>query len=235
MEDNQSETTPLISRQTTNTRRSGNVERLSPLQKRKLACFCILVAEGLERLAFYSLFGNLLYFLTTGPLCWSTPLATAAQLMSNGLVYAVGFLAGWLSDTQFGRYFTIILGYSLYIIGYSVLPVLGHFVPLHSMNQSFNVHEGTSCTQSAKHFIPLCYETDRSYSCSTVLFASLSLISLGAGIVRTNLAPFGGDQVGFASTKRVLIYHNCLHSPLQGQIFPLILTACTNILMTLSL
>mgnify|MGYP001794522357 CR=1 FL=1 len=177
----------------------------SPLTSRtKLACTAILVAESLERLCYYSLQGNLVFFLSKVPLCWKISLAVYAQLVLSGVMYTTGLLAGWLSDSYLRRYTVIVMGYCIYIIGYAYLPVLGYYTKVNgSLIHEFNYHEGTSCNNDSEVVGTLALCSDASstsgFTCSTPVFVALTLIGIGSGAVRTNLAPFGGFQVGFSS------------------------------------
>lgn len=183
-----SETTPLIARNTSTGDKKSN--------HRNVACAAILIAEALERLAFHSLAGNLVFFLTAAPLCWEPSLATVAQLVLTGCMFIIGLFAGWISDSYLGRYTTIIVGYLLYAIGYAYLPVMGYFLKTNYVNENVT-REGTVCESHLVMTPATCskYVDIDGGQCSTSIFLFLVLVGLGAGIVRTNLAPFGGDQV----------------------------------------
>ena len=170
---------------------------ITTTRQRKLACAAILVAEGLERLAFYSLTGNLIFFLMKEPLCWESTSASAANMICTGIMFVTGLLAGWISDSHLGRYYTLVLGFVIYIFGFAYLPVLGSSVSrVHTKNTIYKYGYGTVCDACYNETSPLlCLDIDEEHTCSTSIYLSLSLIAFGAGIVRTNLAPFGGDQV----------------------------------------
>lgn len=188
MADQASETTPLIPHNTS--------AKLKPTHQ-NVACAAILVAEGLERLAFYSLAGNLLFFLTSSPLCWESYLATVAQLILTGCMFIIGLFAGWISDSYLGRYYTIIAGYILYVIGYAYLPFMGYFLKTNYTMAPAITREGTVCESKLDNPPLTCSDKIDigDAQCSMSIFLFLVLVGLGAGIVRTNLAPFGGDQV----------------------------------------
>lgn len=169
---------------------------IQPSRQRKIASYSILFAEGFERIACYSLSGNLVFFLTKQPLCWTMLLSTTAELVFTGVMYAIGLLGGWLSDSYIGRYKTILLGYLIYFVGYLYLPYISYY----TSNGTFDgniTREGSECDSKwPQDKTPaLCFTDPSGNRCSVLLFVSISVIAMGAGIVRTNLAPFGGEQV----------------------------------------
>lgn len=179
----------------------GIRSQIAPSRQRMLARAAILFAEGFERIACYSVSGNLVFFLTKEPLCWPDPSATAAVLVFTGLMYAVGLVGGWLSDSYIGRYWTILLGYAIYFIGYFYMPYIAYWTTTGDGIHQNSTSEGTACN-SPWSFNgeppPLCSTLDMSNPlsvCSVTIFSFITVIAVGAGIVRTNLAPFGGEQV----------------------------------------
>jgi hypothetical protein len=54
--------------------------------QKNLAVWLILLAVGLERLAFYSLAGNLILFLTSDHIQWSTAHSTTASFVFFGKI-----------------------------------------------------------------------------------------------------------------------------------------------------
>jgi len=172
-----------------------------------LACATVIAANLFERLAYFSIAGNLVFFLTKEPLCWSITLATVTILVLMAIASCMGLLSGWLSDSYLGRYLTIVAGYSIYIFGYSVFLC----VPYYSQNlaTSENVTESyTLCNATRlKNETPLfCVENDTNpMVCAesepanflTMLYVGVILVGIGAGTVHTNLASFGGDQVSY--------------------------------------
>jgi hypothetical protein len=60
----------------------------------------------LERLAFYSLAGNLVLFLNIVPYEWESVNSMYALLYFFGISYLMSFLGGLLADTLLGRFKT---------------------------------------------------------------------------------------------------------------------------------
>ena len=192
MED--SERTPLLLRPVG--RRTALVR---PSTQRKLACAAVLLAEMFERVACYSLSGTLVFFLTKAPFCWDSPLATSLELIFTAVMYVTGLFGGWISDSYLGRYSTIIIGYIIYLIGYIYMPILA-FYSEHAPSCMYAkpLPEGTPCnsTWDVDFTPPFCSsEVDDKTTCVASLIPFTIFIAIGAGVVRTNLAPFGGDQV----------------------------------------
>lgn len=208
---------------TTKSSTASSAERIPLLQRpvdfaltrrTQLACAAVLVAEGLERLCYYSLQGNLVFFLSKAPLCWPISLAVYAQLVLSGVMYVMGLFGGLLSDSYLSRYTVIVLGYVFYLLGYVYLPILGHFASVDTSSNAsiisqFDYHEGTNCNNDGRimNLFVLCNDTlswTNGIACSTSTFVALTLIAVGSGIVRTNLAPFGGFQVGVTTTPHLV-------------------------------
>ncbi|CAF5178707.1 unnamed protein product, partial [Rotaria sp. Silwood1] len=78
----------------------------------------ILLSAGLERLAFYSLAGNLTFFLDSTIIKWRFPHTIIAPLIFLGTSYISALVFSWISDGRLGRAKTIIIGFTIYSIGY---------------------------------------------------------------------------------------------------------------------
>lgn len=128
----------------------------------------LLLAEGLERFAYFSLLGNLTLFLQNERLKWSPSDANNAALFTSGVAFLIGFFAGWLSDAFGRRSYHIIGGYAVYLIGLAVMTALAYH---------------TDVSKDAK------------LSSFQYVLWGLLLSAVGTGIISTNVAPFGGDQV----------------------------------------
>lgn len=173
---------------------------VAPSEQRLKACWPILIAEALERLAWYSLIVNLIILLGKPPLCFESYTAATAQLTATSVSYGVGLLAGWASDSYFGDYPTIIAGYVIYVLGYTLLLVVVYYMPVYNVwtfeedlctrDRFFNA---TATLPDSGGFCSVTAIDDN--SCATTIYSALIVIAFGAGIVRTNMAPFGGDQV----------------------------------------
>lgn len=94
--------------------------------QKKLTVWLILLAVGLERLAFYSLAGNLILFLTSTNIQWTTAHSTTASFIFYGKIidviiisilyiqigssYISALIFSWISDAKLGRAKTILIG-----------------------------------------------------------------------------------------------------------------------------
>jgi dipeptide/tripeptide permease len=121
---NVDEISPLIS----HIARNSNTSDERTVFQRNISVWLILLSAGFERLAFYSLAGNLVLFLTSDLIQWSSTnsvivsfifLGTKKDLKLNvfynilcltGTSYVSALLFAWISDGRLGRAKTIIIG-----------------------------------------------------------------------------------------------------------------------------
>lgn len=176
------ETSPLIFSQSQNRDLASN-ER-TDLQ-RKLSVWFILISAGFERLAFYSLAGNLVLFLTSEQVRWSSVHSVTVTLIFLGTSYISALFFAWLSDGKFGRARTIILGFILYIIGYT-------FIVLLSTPDDYNLREKLCLrtNSSVKENLPFFFEP-----CIPQILSAFIVTGFGASAVQANIAIFGVEQV----------------------------------------
>lgn len=107
-------------------RLSNTLDQRTEFQ-RKISVWLILLSAGLERLSFYSLAGNLVLFLTSKWIHWTSAhsLTTAFLFLGTndclkdhlnyvlcfiGISYVSALFFAWLSDNKVGRPKTIIFG-----------------------------------------------------------------------------------------------------------------------------
>lgn len=169
----------------------------SVFQGRRLACAAILLAESLERIAFYGITSNLVLFLNGNPFYWEGTKASQAPLMFMGITYLISPFGGWLADAYFGKFWTIASSLILYFIGMLFFPFLSNEeTRLHLCGEepAFPVQPAeclsTNSTPPSNITCPI-----RSPYCGTVVYSGLFLIALGVGTVKSNITPFGADQV----------------------------------------
>lgn len=100
--------------------------KLTPLTLRDSSSFSLFVGvEMAEQFAFYGISSNLITYLT-GPLGESTAAAAANVNAWNGTVSFLPLLWGFIADSFLGRYHTIIIASSLYILVYIIISSLKH-------------------------------------------------------------------------------------------------------------
>ncbi|KAM9360707.1 solute carrier family 15 member 4 [Symphorus nematophorus] len=186
------ESTPLLD--------SDSVSRPSPpsvFQGRRLACAAILLAESLERIAFYGITSNLVLFLNSSPFYWEGTQASQAPLMFMGVTYLISPFGGWLADAYLGKFWTIASSLILYFIGMLFFPFISSdhtriqlcgeemafpVQPAECLNSTITLPSNITCRVRARY-------------CGLVVYSALFLIAFGVGTVKSNITPFGADQV----------------------------------------
>lgn len=185
------ESTPLLD--------SGN-SRASPpsiFEGRKLACAAILLAESLERIAFYGITSNLVLFLNSSPFYWEGTQASQTPLMFMGVTYLISPFGGWLADAYFGKFWTIASSLILYFLGMMFFPFISNddtriqlcgevlafpVQPAECLSMNTTIPSNVTC--------PI-----RTPYCGPAVYGGLFLIALGVGTVKSNITSFGADQV----------------------------------------
>lgn len=176
---------------------SSRPSPLSVFQGRRLACAAILLAESLERIAFYGITSNLVLFLNKNPFYWQATQATQALLMFMGVTYLISPFGGWLADAYLGKFWTIASSLILYFIGMLFFPFISNeytATGFCGQEKSFPVQPAeclnTTITPPSNVTCPV-----RDPYCAPVVYTGLFLIALGVGTVKSNITPFGADQV----------------------------------------
>ena len=183
----------------------------------KLACGAVLVAQMLERIAFYGALGNFVMFLNMDPLAWTAYNAAIAIFIFTGVSYMTALLGGWLADTMLGRFKLICLGFVIYVIGYGFLPFLGYVTTAamtYNSSSIPNVLQWCLAEQQDNNsdfrdeyglFIFSDTRPDPepttpspillSVTCDWTVYIAVAVIGIGEGMVKAVIAPFGADQV----------------------------------------
>ena len=183
--DNSSLTSPLIihtsENPSTNTRTGGRTPRAKVRYAAtpKLVMFCILLTVVLERLAYYSLLGNLIVYISN-VLMWTPSTTVVVTLIFTGLTWISCFIGGLFGDVYFGRFNAICLGLFLYIIGFLCLPFI-----------TYVVGKDASTFSGRQPYIV-------AWFCIALL-----LVSLGEGCFKANMSPFGADQLAKCNDERI--------------------------------
>lgn len=188
------ESTPLLD--------SGSVNKPAPsvFQGRRLACAAILLAESLERIAFYGITSNLVLFLNSSPFYWEGTQASQAPLLFMGITYLISPFGGWLADAYLGKFWTIAGSLILYFMGMLFFPFIanrGSMISLCGEEMAFPV-QPADCMSTGNSTPPSDLTCPiRSPYCGPVIYTALVLIALGVGTVKSNITPFGADQVEY--------------------------------------
>ncbi|KAJ1523836.1 hypothetical protein ONE63_010394 [Megalurothrips usitatus] len=178
----ESERTPLLNKTgATSTSQPNIVSQSSslqwdPVRSRKAATF-VLLALTLERLAYYALLANLLVFLSLGG---NTPKeAMTAVLVVGAIAHFSALGGGWLADGALGRYWTLILGLTLYVVGFSMLTAVAGGILWSNTHASL-----------------------------PQLYTIFTCIGIAAGTVRANFPSFGAEQVRHGGGESVRKFFN---------------------------
>lgn len=135
---------------------------------RYLLALCIMFVELCERLTFYGVTVNMVFYCQN-VLMLSSPLPSTIALSFQGTCFFLPIIGGYLADAKFGRYNTIYGSSLLYLLGIILL---------------------TATTYN--------YPADYALSLGSkagFLAVALILIAIGTGGIKPNVSLLGADQV----------------------------------------
>ena len=155
-------------------------------EMKKIAKAAVLLTVALERLAFYTISGNLILFLNSYKYGWASYTAINASFFFLGVSCVSYFIGGVLADWKFGRFKTIFAALLIYIVGYTFFPALSNTNITDDLQQAGS---STGCYQN--------HGKDHKASCSPLIYLALAIVGIGTGMARANIAPFGADQVRY--------------------------------------
>lgn len=110
------------------------------------------------------------------------------------------FLLIRISDSFLGKFKTITFGFILYLIGYAIYPILAQndsYIPNYCMykgNKS-SIEPSIIINGSIIGDQPFMNENLFTESCSWLLFLADILIGFAVTLIKSNIAPFGAEQV----------------------------------------
>lgn len=194
-------------------RRSESEPRPGNARKVKVAQGSILLTVALERLAFYSLTGNLVLFLNSDPFVWRSYNALYCTFVFLGISYVLSFMGGIIADTLLGKFKTLLLAFVIYLVGYVFLPVITYEEEKNDNKTELLLPDicGRDSDNGDKMYTISDANSKLSLideNCAGLIFGILTIISVGSGIFRSVIAPFGADQVRGEGPQTSLAFFN---------------------------
>ncbi|KAG0729059.1 Solute carrier family 15 member 4 [Chionoecetes opilio] len=167
-------------------------------RRQSIATGVILLVLTLERLAYYALATNFFLFLNKGPWdgpqAWDSLEAMNAVFVLAGVSYISALLGGYISDAWLGRFKTMVGGFLLYISGYVLLTLMAvDKLPSFICPATYNSGGGDATNHAP---------------CKAAVYISVTIVGLGVGTVKSNIAPFGAEQLNTANPQKTRSFFN---------------------------
>uniref|UniRef100_A0A0L8FNQ0 Major facilitator superfamily (MFS) profile domain-containing protein n=1 Tax=Octopus bimaculoides TaxID=37653 RepID=A0A0L8FNQ0_OCTBM len=106
------------------------------------------------------------------------------------LSFITSLLGGLIADTLLGRFIGLLFSFLIYVIGYFFLLLVSAPVPKDGKQNVF-YNFCPSHTRNSSMHIPNLFEEN----CSLLFFSILTTAAIGIGFFKSNIIPFGADQV----------------------------------------
>jgi solute carrier family 15 (peptide/histidine transporter), member 3/4 len=177
----------------------------------------LLIVNLLERFAYYGLICNYVLYLNKQPLFWESYNASTILLIFLGITYVSSLIGGWVADSLMGKFYTIILSYFIYIIGYAAFPLIAYnknSIPNYCNSNRSIVDWIIINDEFNQTHLTKIKDFDRSIadeSCSWIIILTVILIGVAVGFIKANLGPFGADQVMSRGQTMIFKYFNWLY------------------------
>ncbi|XP_062080010.1 protein NRT1/ PTR FAMILY 5.2-like [Humulus lupulus] len=141
------------------------------------ACSFILVYEIFERLAYQGIAANLVIYLTR-ELHQGTVKASNNVTNWSGTVWMTPILGAYVADAYLGRFWTFLIGTSIYLMGMILLTLV---VSLRALRASPCTNNGEDCSEASSMKVGMFY-------------LALYIIAVGNGGTKPNISTLGAGQ-----------------------------------------
>lgn len=138
---------------------------------------------------------------------WDPVEALTAVYVIHGVSCLCSPIGGWLSDSLIGRFWAVIVGILIYIVGCSLLTALS-LNGLTSLGCDWQSGNHSLTTTSIFNWQIL---GNKSHHCSIHVYVILVLIGLGVGFLKANIPPFGAEQVRAGGENAVRQFFNAYY------------------------
>ena len=160
---------------------------------KRVPVLTLILIEVFERFAYYGILINFVLFLNK---CsgWPMFMSAAGVMAFSCVAWFMCALGGFMADSRFGRYNSIVSGFLVYFFGLLMLVITAFLM---------------GYLYDRKGVAP--YKLDEPWLI-IILFVALISISAGEGAVKANLSAFGADQLRRdAPCQNSKILFNCFY------------------------
>jgi len=162
--------------------------------KTRASFILILLTETLERTAFYGLICNMFMFLNSDPMSWASYNAATVIFVFNGIAYVTAVIGGWLADSFLGKFRTIVIFFTIYVVGFAFWPLF--YLPVHPHVEDHNSTGAASwCSVNSNNSLSDIIVPLNKENCWWAVYLSIAIVGVGYGTVRVNIIPYGAFQV----------------------------------------
>ncbi|KFZ54323.1 Solute carrier family 15 member 3, partial [Antrostomus carolinensis] len=171
-----------------------------PLKGRRAAWAAVLVVEGLERAAFFSITSNLVVYLSSDAFGWRRTQASCTHLLFLGASYLLSPIGGWMADVYLGCYGTVAFSF-LYLRVACLLPLTATLDGRISVCGQLPADTIQNCSW---HGGGTCQGQPSEQYCAPTIYTSLLLLALGVSSITLGPVPSRwqvGDRGGDATRR----------------------------------
>ncbi|GAA0173468.1 transporter [Lithospermum erythrorhizon] len=163
------------------------------------AAIFVLGLQAFEMMAIAAVGNNLITYVFND---MHYPLSKAANVVTNfiGTVFLSSLLGGFLSDSYFGSFKTMIIFGFIELSGFILLSIQAHLPQLRPENCNMMDIRGKCIEAKGYH--------------AWIFFVALYLVALGSGCLKPNIISLGADQFSNddpKQSKKLSTYFNCAY------------------------